>query len=370
MTTMLRRAIFAAGMAALAAGPAGAAELHLPVSLTSFGLAQSLASFQTSAAGIATLGREGQAYTYSGDAFALAPTQVTATFALPQKQSFAASMAMSERLALDYGYGLNLGERFGNFDAVRTPLIGTGGALALAGGGRYTGATFMPTSDLHVRLGLNMRDSRLDNFRFDPATRLELPLAFDPSQSRSVLAGVTWDMSDWASLGVDGIHHEQNGLPYGVPSVLGVSSGHTDAVDMAAHFSLGNGWVTTASYSAGLTQLDQRAAAPAVDSNAYSFAIAKHGLFGNDALGFSLSRPMPGLLEHGFDAVAANGNLPPAFIANSGIGQKDETDLQLGYVTSFLNGVELQANAAYQMNYQGQTGATAVSLLSRAKIKF
>ena len=63
MKTMLRRAIFAAGMAALMARAAGAAELHLPVSLTSFGLAQSLASYQTSAAGIATLGREGQAYT-------------------------------------------------------------------------------------------------------------------------------------------------------------------------------------------------------------------------------------------------------------------------------------------------------------------
>jgi len=48
-----------------------------------------------------------------------------------------------------------------------------------------------------------------------------------------------------------------------------------------------------------------------------------------------------------------------------------ETDLQIGYVTSFLNGrLALQTNAAYQTNAQGQRGATAVSLLSRAKIKF
>ena len=51
--------------------------------------------------------------------------------------------------------------------------------------------------------------------------------------------------------------------------------------------------------------------------------------------------------------------------------RRQETDLQLGYVTSFLDGaLALQTNAAYQMNFQGQTGATSVSLLSRAKIKF
>ena len=32
--------------------------------------------------------------------------------------------------------------------------------------------------------------------------------------------------------------------------------------------------------------------------------------------------------------------------------------------------VALQANASYQMNYAGQNGANAVSLLSRARIKF
>ncbi len=59
-------------------------------------------------------------------------------------------------------------------------------------------------------------------------------------------------------------------------------------------------------------------------------------------------------------------------VANSRLpGAAPETDLQLGYVTSFLDGaLALQANAAYQMNYQGQTGATSLAILSRAKIKF
>ncbi len=51
--------------------------------------------------------------------------------------------------------------------------------------------------------------------------------------------------------------------------------------------------------------------------------------------------------------------------------RRRKTDFQLGYVTNFLDGaLALQANASYQTNYQGQPGATAVSVLSRAKIRF
>ena len=53
------------------------------------------------------------------------------------------------------------------------------------------------------------------------------------------------------------------------------------------------------------------------------------------------------------------------------MNRAQETDIQLGYVTNFLDGaVALQTNAGYQTNAQGQPGATSVSLLSRAKIKF
>ena len=60
----------------------------------------------------------------------------------------------------------------------------------------------------------------------------------------------------------------------------------------------------------------------------------------------------------------------PALNMNRG-QQAAETDFSVGYVTNFLDGaVALQTNAAYQTNAQGQRGATSVSLLSRAKIKF
>jgi hypothetical protein len=52
-------------------------------------------------------------------------------------------------------------------------------------------------------------------------------------------------------------------------------------------------------------------------------------------------------------------------------GTTPETDIEVGYVTTFLDGsLALQTNAAFQMNYAGQSGTNAVSLLSRARIKF
>ena len=48
-----------------------------------------------------------------------------------------------------------------------------------------------------------------------------------------------------------------------------------------------------------------------------------------------------------------------------------ETDVELGYVTTFLDGaLALQANAGYQMNLAGQKGQNSVTVLSRAKINF
>ena len=63
--------------------------------------------------------------------------------------------------------------------------------------------------------------------------------------------------------------------------------------------------------------------------------------------------------------------MPLVIAQRAPLSRVRETDFQLGYVTNFLDGaVALQTNAAYQTNAQGQRGATAVSLLSRAKIKF
>lgn len=356
-------ALVAAGFAAFG-GSAGAAEPHLPPSLTAFGADGPISSVTSVPEAVL----DGPSSRVTQDMFPAAPITIATSFGtVTPPQQFAASVALSANLAVDTGYDVDLSQRFDNYDGSQSPLIGEAGFAGLASGGHYMGATYMPSSDLHLRLGASQWTDRDDRAAFQPD--IGLPLAFDGARSQSLLAGASWDVTGWANLDVTGVQNTQQGLDAMANLAAGTIS--TTALDMAAHLKLGSGWVTSASY--GLSQLDQRSQAPAtLDTHSYSIAIAKHGLFGDDALGFSFSRPSPGMFDNGFNPVTASGDLPPMFVANDHYTtQTQETDLQLGYVTSFFNGaLALQANAGYEMNYQGQSGANSVSLLSRAKIKF
>ncbi|HKD48038.1 MAG TPA: hypothetical protein VKB67_10160 [Rhizomicrobium sp.] len=347
------------------AGNAGAADSHVPASLTAFGADSPIPS----AAALPAGALEGPSSRTAEDLFSAAPTTIATSFGtVTPPQNFAASVALSADLAVDTGYGVDLSQRFDDYDGFQSPLIGDAGSAGLASGGHYLGATYMPSSDLHVRLGASQWTDRNDHLAYEPG--IGLPMAFDNARSQSVLAGASWDVNEWAGFDVTAVQNSQQGLD----AVANMAAGKTttNALDVSAQLKLGNGWVTTASY--GLSQLDQRSQAPAatLDSHSYAISIAKHGLFGGDTLGFSFSRPSPGVIDNGFSAVTASGDLPPMFVANDRFtSQTRETDLQLGYVTSFFDGaLALQANAAYQMNYQGQSGATSLSLLSHAKIKF
>ena len=371
MKQVLTAALVAAGLAAFGAR-AGAAELRVPVSLTSFGAAQAISSYQMSAAAL------GPQATLSRNLFAGQPEVMPVAFGgavLPQ--SFAASMALNSNLALDAGYNLDLTQRFDNYSASQSPLFDVANYLGLANGGHYAGVTYAPAPNLRMRLGMQLKSDRLDSFTFDPTLGMtNLPLTSDNGLQRSLLAGTSWDFAGWGGLDLTGIINQQIGQPIGADPMAGLSSGstaQTSALNVSAHVDFAAGWVTTAAFSEGLTQLDQKnGPAASVEGQSYSIAVAKHGLFGQDALGFSVSRPSPSLLDNNFETLAGSGDLPPVFVANGRLPDSTpETDLQLGYVTSFLDGaLALQANAAYQMNYQGQTGATSLAILSRAKIKF
>ena len=190
------------------------------------------------------------------------------------------------------------------------------------------------------------------------------------SSVTSILAGLSWDASEWASFGVDAISSFRSNTPlaYGTASPLGQTAS-TNAVGVTARFDLGNNWVTTTHFSQGFTQLNLRTGLENLDSQSYSITVAKHGVFGDDAVAFSLSRPASGMIGS-FGAFTSTADLPPVMLP-TGRPAARETDIQVGYVTQFWSGrLALQANAAYQMNLQGQSGASAVSVLSSAKFKF
>jgi hypothetical protein len=361
---------FAAGLAAFGA-QAGADELRVPASLVSFGAERSLVPHADSAAGLVL----GPAAAFSPNIYSGSATVLPVAFGgagLPD--GYAASQALNIHVALDSGYNLDLGQRFENYGASVSPLLDQGNYLSLANGGQYGGITYAPMPDLRLRLGVEFRNNRTDGQDFNPAPMVTgLPAPFNNGQQHSLLAGASWDLSNWAGLNLSGILASQKGQPAGFDAagLTPSTTATTGALNVSAHVNLGGGWVTSASFSGGTTQLDQKSGDSAsIDSQSYSIAIAKQGLFGGDAVGVSLSRPSPSMMGDNF-TMAAAGDVPPVAVAGRLPGGAPETDLQLGYVTSFLNGaLALQANAAYQMNYQGQTGATSLAVLSRAKIKF
>ena len=367
MRQVLTAAFIAAGLAAMGV-QAGAEELRVPLSLTSFGAAQVISSYQMSAAGLAL----GPSQTFSTNPFAGSAEVMPVIYGSPLlPQSFAASTALNINVALDAGYNLDLAQRFDNYSGQMSPLLAQGNFLGLANGGHYAGITYEAAPNLRLRVGAQVKSNRLDSFIFDPVPGMNaLPQTWNNGEQRSFLAGLSWDFSDWAGLNLSGISNSQKGDPIGFADLTPGAT--TNALNASAHVDFGSGWVTTAAFSEGLTQLDQKSGvASAIDSQSYSIAIAKRGLFGQDALGFSFTRPSPNLLDNNLTMVMGTGDLPPLIVAgNNVLGSTKETDLQLGYSTVIYGTVDLQANAAYQMNFQGQPGANSLAVLSRAKIKF
>lgn len=187
MKRVMTAAILAAGLAAFGAR-AGAAELRFPVSLTSFGAAQAISSYQMSAAAL------GPQATLSRNPFAGQTEVLPVAFGgavLPQ--SFAASTALNINLALDAGYNLDLTQRFNNYSASQSPLFDVANYLGLANGGHYAGVTYVPAPNLRMRLGVQVKSDRLDSFTFDPTLGMtNLPQPFDHGDQRSLLAGTSW----------------------------------------------------------------------------------------------------------------------------------------------------------------------------------
>jgi len=371
MGTFKHAAVLAAGLAAIcvAAVPVLAADNSL--SLQSFGASRTISAYELSAAGLSG-GAVQPTVTasLSGTNPALAIPAYAGVTATP----LASSVLLSPSLALDFGKGLDVATRFSGNTASPFLSAVTAPYTALANGGRYTGVTLVPADNLRIRLGAAFNDERLDRFQFDASAPTgPLAMTYDASQSKSLLGGLSFDLTSAFGVDVTGIASQRSGIPLGFTRDNGLTPRSTTAaLDISAHMDFGRGWVTTASFSEGMTQLDPQLgfAGGSLREQSYSVSIAKRGVFGDDVLGLAFSRPAPSM-SGSFSALSAVGDMPLTVAPRVPLNRAQETDIQVGYVTNFLDGaVALQTNAAYQTNTQGQPGATSVSLLSRAKIKF
>jgi hypothetical protein len=247
----------------------------------------------------------------------------------------------------------------GDLDA---PLIANGLMLDSA---KPTSANIALSKNLNLHVG----GSPLAASSNEPALPVISYLSASAQQALSQSGGSTANASlDWSfqklgfGVGIGGSVSDANSS---FLAGSGFSNATSRIVGVSAHF--GSGWVTTVSYGEGVAQLNLRPgsllADDTVKTQTYGFGVAKHGLFGdNDLLGVAVSRPVQ----------LFGGNFS---FANSGdrslIGPAPETDISLGYVTTFFNGaLALQANAAWQMNLQGQKDTNSLAVLSRAKFNF
>jgi hypothetical protein len=256
--------------------------------------------------------------------------------------------------------------------------------VALTSDSSYVGSTVSVADGLRLRLGVSSLSAQNPEIpAFGDLARFDGPQQYDLRSARTGIAGMDWDFASWGGLGIVASHTaEQNGV-LGSPDAGSLSlakSATSTTLGTSAHVGFGGGWVTTVSYSQGITNLDLRASglepgAETLHSSSYGLAIAKHGVFGNDSLGFSVIRPIDSYSGNiGFqpyDGFDTGTDMSFGRWRDSLLGQTPETDLELGYVTSFFNGaLALQANAGYQMNLAGQSGTNGLSVISRAKINF
>jgi hypothetical protein len=311
-------------------------------------------------------------------------------------RDFSLGVTVAPGVDINLGYHLDMGGAFNNYDASASSaydglFMSASGVnspyASLANGGTFVGSTIALADDLHLRFGGVSLSPEREPFGVNSYSMVDelsgQHSLYDLRAARGGMAGVSWDFARWGGLGVTATQiDEQNGLlgGYGSGALSVADDASTTALGVSARIGFGDGWVTTASYSEGVTQLDLKpnslfASASDLHSRAYGIAVAKHGLFGEDSLGFAVTRPIQiysGNAEiSAANGVDANDNLVLNSERISLAGVKPETDIELGYVTTFLDGaLALQANAAYQLNTQGQNGTNSLAVVSRAKIKF
>jgi hypothetical protein len=303
--------------------------------------------------------------------------------------NFVTSISVSPEFAFAVGYRLNDAGQFiqsnygelGSSSAGSLLLLPTGGAdTSWLTNANYAGASWAITDNFRVSVSGATSASGAaspvpDMFALFGQTADGSDF-FRNDGGDALTAGLSYDASPFAGIDLAATHVSQHSLSVGDTDLPRASD---QSLSVSARLRFGGGWMTTATVGEGLTKLDVKPSALALSSamdlhrTGYGLAVAKRGVFGDDALGLAVSRPVaPDSVGTAFALATSQSSVPSiGSIDHLFPDQKAETDFEVGYQTYFLgDSVALQTNAAYQMNFAGQNGTNAVSLLSRAKIKF
>ena len=298
-------------------------------------------------------------------------------------EEISATLPLNDSLTLESGLNVDVGRVLEGYVSSANAFDGLfySGAslgspyLTLSSGGDWLGLRLKIADGLHFTVGRASSAPGLNPYLITVRNAFGVftgSLPYDPRDTSSLVAGMSWDFAKWGGIGFTASQTNEHGGALGIANPA--ANARTTSLGVSARVGFGGGWVTTASYSEGLTQLNLKPRAFGPDtllrSESYGVAVAKNGLFNkSDALGVAFARPAPNFNN----TYVGNSANDLQFFGRDKLfsGLAPETDIELGYKTEFFgDSVALQANASYQMNYGGQTGNNAVSLLSRAKIKF
>ncbi len=308
--------------------------------------------------------------------------------------NLAISASPTEAVSFDMGYKLRLSGRINEYDANSSPayagLFVSASAVnspyaSLTNGGNYIGTTVNLADGLNLRTGFSWMspDSQWSGApASDQLARYDMQnqSVFERRNANAAVMGLSWNFASWGGLGVVTSQTvEHNGVLGGQSSgAMNIArSADTTAVDASMRIGLGKDWLATVSYGEGLTHLNIEPdtllnSASGLHSRSYGIAVATRNVFGNDSLGFALTRPM--YLDSGSGTIAAAtavdraGNLTISSSTLAFAEKTPETDLEVGYTKSFLEGrLSLQSDAAYQLDVAGQTGRNAVTFVTRLK---
>lgn len=276
------------------------------------------------------------------------------------------------------GIGLYAGLNFDLADVLNGYAMGqsailpgsSDSAFLFADGVSYTGVQMMLADGVRFNFGQAFAD-HYTGHRYMGLGGLPQG-AGDPDTTGTLVSSLNWNFAKWGGISLTGSQTQVR------DAALGNAASAMDLARMAslgvsAHVGFGDGWVTSVSYRQASLKLSLNpgfdTGNPVLHRESFGFAVAKQGLFGHDALGLSLSRPsgdfssaphLPRDMQfqfYGRDKLFAGKSA-------------QETDIGLGYVTSFLDGpIALQANASYQLNSMGEN-KDSLTFMSRAKIKF
>jgi hypothetical protein len=279
--------------------------------------------------------------------------------------------ARATRPVLDMTRGVQLTATQGrNWDASGNLFPGST-ALSpayLSGTNTYNGASFALSDTIsftasHTTLGLGALSADQPS---DFSRNLAMRLGNDVRNAGTTTANLNWNFAEWGGVALTASRTTGNAAMLGViPSSLGTGAAESASLGISARVGFGEGWVTTVAYSEGVTQLDLsrnlKLSNDPLRSQAYGIGFAKQGVFGDDALGIAVSRPLQ--VFSGAAALDVNQALAQTMA--------HESDVALGYVTTFLDGsLALQANAAYQVNAAGTKGQNAATGVVRARLNF